>query len=309
MIRSAHNGHRIERCTRCGLLSSNPVNGLCCYCREGIDPNGYERREDNALNGQDCIKSLYPHDYKPPAVFHREPAEKTEVFYGIELEFEFESSDEGENAIDDIRTMDPGEERFYCKNDGSLGPYGVELVSHPRTMGSWLTSNLGDYLEVIKSYGGKPTVKCGLHVHRSRSGITEIDVTKLIICMIKFRTELEKIGGRRANNYCRFDDWETTPKDIHELWVKRDGKSKAKRYVALNISNPETLEFRFFSSSVDENHVMACIEFTDLFVSWVTETSIARLVLEDYDHLWEEFRQYTKTHRAKYFSAPRIGYY
>lgn len=119
---------------------------------------------------------------------------------------------------------------FLVSADGSIRETyeqrGVEFVSQPLTE-QWLKK------EIYKLYSKFPwshNNSCGIHVHVSKKWCGEKRakvIAKLLASLSD--TDMEILFGRTPNEYCRN--------------IVSGG-----RYVAVNISNKATIEFRMFSS-------------------------------------------------------------
>lgn len=98
-----------------------------------------------------------------------------------------------------------------CKNDGSISPEGFETVSVPATLDFWQESNLSSALDSMRvapyNMRSWEHVKCGFHVHVSRSALTVLDLQKLerFIHNPDNNTFITKIAGRTAGTYQKYD--------------------------------------------------------------------------------------------------------
>lgn len=154
---------------------------------------------------------------------------------------------------------DPDDRRCFC--DG-LSQYGaitrdasvdLEIVTKPMTL-----DNLRDNILNLASFCGEHHVrawnggKCGLHVHINRGGIP--DITKMYRFLQNNSESLLRLSGREDTHYCQFrfvDDSEDVTKP------DRYGS----RYVAINLTNEKTVEFRFFRNTTNQERLMAYFDF------------------------------------------------
>lgn len=121
---------------------------------------------------------------------------------------------------------------FFAGRDGSIMRYGeegtpVEFVSQPLTP-EWLKKEIH---KLHRKYTISHNRSCGIHVHVSKGWCS----TKRGLKIAKFLTKLSNedmayVFGRKPNNYCANT-------------VARSGK-----YLAVNVSKEETVEFRSFRS-------------------------------------------------------------
>ena len=190
---------------------------------------------------------------------HWETHPEKNLFIGFELEVEFPLSNIDEmNDIADYIEM-KYDEILCCKWDSSLNN-GFEFISHPihvelyenGYMESVLTKLLGD----LSKYGGVVGSTTGLHFHVSRKGFSRNGFSRRLLClMTNFREELMKNSGRfdyrlegdgeRSRfNYCQFPALTLSNINTNELAITRGHRT------ALNCSNDDTIEFRFFAATL-----------------------------------------------------------
>ena len=190
---------------------------------------------------------------------HWETHPEKNLFIGFELEVEFPLSNIDEmNDIADYIEM-KYDEILCCKWDSSLNN-GFEFISHPihvelyenGYMESVLTKLLGD----LSKYGGVVGSTTGLHFHVSRKGFSRNGFSRRLLClMTNFREELMKHSGRfdyrlegdgeRSRfNYCQFPALTLSNINTNELAITRGHRT------ALNCSNDDTIEFRFFAATL-----------------------------------------------------------
>lgn len=162
----------------------------------------------------------------------RLPSEHPYLYYGIELEIEFNDcdvhiynpSDEDYDDDDDNwkiqeildRFSEITDGLFVYEADGSL-ENGVELISRPCSYAYWTDKHtikmLKEGLEYLKSEGAytdQPTTN-GMHIHISRKFFDKGE-TKLANrhtayegfdwLFQKFQPEIEKLGGRKYTQFC-----------------------------------------------------------------------------------------------------------
>lgn len=165
----------------------------------------------------------------------RLPNEHPYLYYGIEIEVEFDSGDvtiyrpddDDDNYYDDTdnwkiqEILDEftkiTEGLFVYEADGSLDN-GVELISRPCSYAYWTSKEnverLREGLEFLRengAYVNQPD-RNGLHIHISRKffdyGNTKLDNRDMAYQGIdwlfqKFQTEIEQIGGRKYTMFCQ----------------------------------------------------------------------------------------------------------
>ena len=210
-------------------------------------------------------KTIKHYNYKPETIFYG----KGNLFYGIELEIDKGGEDE-ENAQRIIDIGNSGAERIYCKHDGSID-YGFEIVSHAATADYHLNSF--PWREILAKaielgYRSHNTRTCGLHIHASRAAFGETyEKQEEAIGRIVHFVELH------WNEILKFT---RRSEDAINRWAARYGvTSKAKdtyknakdkhmgRYVAVNLENSNTIEFRLFRGTLLYTTFAATLQLVD----------------------------------------------
>mgnify|MGYP004661359225 FL=1 len=240
-------------CEDCGVLLHNDDayfddDNDYPYCH-----NCYEKLQ------QASIKS---YNYKPEPIFYGTGP----LFMGVELEIDKGGEDIG-NADDLLDVANRGGEHIYCKHDGSISN-GFEIVSHPMTL-EYHKSNM-NWQEVFENavsmnYRSHQTSTCGLHVHINRTSLgrtldTQEDVISRIVYfvenhwneLLKFSRRTEENINRWANRY----GISITAKDTY-----KNAKNKHMgRYVAVNLENYDTIEFRIFRGTLRYKTFIAVLQ-------------------------------------------------
>lgn len=208
---------------------------------------------------QDSIKS---YSYKPEPIFYGSGV----LFMGVELEID-NGGEDSDNANELLILANRNSEHIYCKHDGSIFN-GFEIVSHPMTL-EYHTNNM-NWLDVFESavsmeYRSHQTSTCGLHVHVNRSAFGETaeqqeDVISRIVYFVENHwNELLKFSRRTEANVNRWASRygiSTTAKDTY-----KNAKDKHMgRYVAVNLENYNTVEFRIFRGTLRYKTFIATLQ-------------------------------------------------
>ena len=224
-------------CPSC-RANGNCYSGECetclsnqAYNREYIETHSFimdKKYRDYHYDAHDEFKSLVL----------RLPNEHPYLYYGIEVEVEFDkdtiqvyssdddyydedeyNEDEEDRGIQDIldEFSEITEGMFVYERDGSLDN-GVECISRPTSYAYWThpdtVKRLEKGFEFLRSKGAcieQPTTN-GLHVHISRKffdyGDTKLEDRATAYesfdwLFQKFQPEIEKLGGRKYTRYCQ----------------------------------------------------------------------------------------------------------
>ena len=205
---------------------------------------------------------------------------------GIEFEMETKEGESVNDAVEDVRDQ-LGEQYCVCKSDGSLGSYGLEIVTAPR--------GLAEHIKRFKGWDSKShyrawdTKRCGLHVHIDSHAFTQMTLGKFLM-LINSENNVDfirKIAGRhphtddQARSYCA--------SEYQEVLVNPSKAVKGKsheRYRMVNLQNLgvkeskrltsttaydgkyDTVELRIFRASLNKPRMLAQIEFTHACVNF-----------------------------------------
>lgn len=191
-------------------------------------------------------------------------------YFGVELEVENNSGDREANATRiaewvnnqaaDITADGHREPVLFFEEDGSLDD-GFEMISAPMGLDDqrklWKVALSPSMVRNLRSHD---TTTCGLHVHVSRTGLTDLQISKAV-CFINDpdnRQLIEAIARRYDVGYCRVMDKKLG--NAH----KNDGN----RYQAVNLCNRATIEFRIFRGTLRYASVIAAVEFCHAVLSF-----------------------------------------
>lgn len=233
--------------------------------------------KDNNDNGK-----IHDYLFKPKPIFHKNKSEKTNLFIGIELEIN-PCIDNYDN-INFVKDISNQNNFIYCKSDGSLDWDGVEIVSHPATLRYHIESNNWDVLlKNAKKYNLKSDEldKCGVHVHISRSALSNKECAMLDYFVNKKKDFWKKIA-RRESHYSAYIDKELGS------W----GRQVTDRHCAVNLSNDYTVEIRIFKGTLQVDFLKSYIEVCDALVQFIKTYDNNLLNFESNQNLDNDFINY-----------------
>lgn len=257
------------------------------YCREC-----YEEERD---------KCHYVHDYgyKPEPIFYGDGNR----YFGVELEIDGagKDNDYAEELLDIANMRD---EHIYIKSDGSLDD-GMELVSHPMTLEYHKDFCWEDVMHkaVSLGYRSHQTSTCGLHIHVNRNSFSENHeeqdkvISRILYFVEHHWNELLKFSRRSEytmNRWAARYGYENSPKAIMDKAKKNCG-----RYVAVNLCNYNTIEFRLFRGTLKYNTLIATLVLVNKICELsvlMDDNEIAKLSWSDFvaDITEPELIQYLK---------------
>lgn len=298
-----------------GRLCPTCANNLavCHACRAVISKTALHSGTNYCTTCYN-LKTLLPQlginaaHYRPvPVFFGKEPPH-----YGIELEVDTSEQDAttGDYArflvsmcVTELNKLIKTHGAFYMKSDGSLAA-GFEIVSHPHSLSAWEEQTwLQKTCEIVKEHHGSSfnTRTCGVHVHRSRGDLTDLQMTMLVVLFVRLQPFFERIAQRKENGYCHYAFFKDEKGGYGKLngnvvykAVKEKCGSVINRYQALNITIPSTIECRIFKGTLCYGSILAYIKFVHWLCEFVKhkETVLGKLLRYSVGDLWNMLAEF-----------------
>lgn len=260
-------------CAGCGeLIDTN--NDTCYYC----DECGESYCEDCWNNHYHENDGLYDyHDFDDWQLLKTQEEETPDFYIGHELEIDdgYPVSSAASLVYDSVPCI--------CMHDGSLSDDGIEIISHPLSY-NYMLSRENDYRKLFTTltqdynYKSHNTDTCGLHFHVTRPDDETID--RIILFMETYKEEiitLSRRASREIANWANFlSDKRTTTndKELKSLDYIKKYKETSSRYMALNLTNRNTIEYRFFKGTLNYDTFMADFEFVYFLTKLARDHSI-----------------------------------
>lgn len=245
-------------CCECGRL----VHQSDVYYEDGSDEpyceTCYDKLDNNAIK---------TYDYKPEPIFYG----SGDLFYGVELEID-RGGEIASNAEKLLEIANSNSEHLYCKHDGSIDD-GFEMVSHPASLYYHISGI--NWLEIFNraiqmGYRSHNTSTCGLHIHVSRSAFgstveeQEIVIARIVHFVEKHWWEIVKFSRRTDYNLNRWAArYATISAEVQDTYKKAKSKGLG-RYVAVNLENYHTIEFRLFRGTLKYKTFIATLQLVDM---------------------------------------------
>ena len=250
------------------------------------DDDDYEPRCYACHCSHTGTREIHDYYYKPEPEFFGQGSR----YFGVELEIDGAGEDNG-NARQILRLVNDGEERAYCKHDGSLDE-GFEIVSHPMTL--YYHCHHMPWKEVLDKarslgYRSHQAGTCGLHVHINRtafgSTLEEQDevIARILYFFEKHWEEMLKFSRRTRSQLAQWAaryGLKEHPKDIL-LHAKGDRE----RYTCVNLLPYTTIEFRMFRGTLKYNTFLAVLQLLDR----ICDTALFCTDQEIQDMSWTTF--------------------
>lgn len=247
-------------CDNCGdLYREDDLNYShrhdCYYCDSCYDED--EEQED-LLYGY--------HDFSDWHFYKGKNEEKAPYYIGKEIELEPKDYTRIGNVIESMNKYI----NAVAMSDGSLNSGGCEIVSHPE---SWLylqekKEDYRAFFRDMQEYGYGDNGHTGLHFHVSKP--SDDVISRIIVIIESFKEEIKKLSRRNGDfHWSRFltdrnDNKEDnlkyqSIKYLKDKYIKED--SRRDRYLALNLCNENTIEFRFFNGVNNFEEFWGALEF------------------------------------------------
>lgn len=183
-------------------------------------------------------------------------------FFGLELECD---GSDAYGSEDDVRAIFNGHmDKFYFNTDGSLNN-GFEAITHPMSPKEMLKMDWEQITTEMLDRGyDNDRDTAGIHIHISRRFFND-------------KKNIGRLVRMFSENYSDMVKFARRPRYSAERWADRvqgssrkyamdfyESANRSGRYVAVNLQNYETVEIRLFHSLASRQHIMACIQLTDV---------------------------------------------
>lgn len=199
-------------------------------------------------------------------------------YIGVELEIEAPSC----SALNSGMAIRNNPRSIIAKHDGSLGTYGVELVTAPISPSMWLkplctiyksgkhagkyngnlkrTNAAGMFLDLVKrmrelGFTSYDSGRCGLHMHVSLAAFEGTDGLKWFRRLI--HGDVFAAASQRSTNIDDPIAFRYCHREKNAVW--NDSYAQGSRYNALNVTR-HTAEVRLFRGNTKESRLRQAIE-------------------------------------------------
>lgn len=235
------------------------------------------------------------------------PSAHEPIYLGLELEVTCKGvnrSDQGHaKLIQDMANSRFGDHAI-AKQDGSIGNYGLEIVTVPATLAYHKQMFQDNFFAEPNMFHKRVMAldTCGIHVHISKNAMTASDLRKFIIFINSSQTSkfINDMAGRQANRFCDRVNISSfkggvdiaasivkkiTQKSIQNGQVRgklNTARIESSHYDAVNIQNAHTIELRIFKSSNDKNNILRKLEFCESLVKFCRSHAPLQMTVYDY---------------------------
>lgn len=252
------------------------------------------------ISTSDTKNYIHGWSYKPTFVYHTLENEQSPLLLGAEIEVAGNTTKQNERSdrnnvvkkcIQIINGSDSDkEDLLYSTEDSTVQ---IELDTMPCSLEYHKTMNYKKMFEYLDSegYKGHDCDNAGLHIHADRKYLgnsvlkQELVISKILYILEKFNDQICRIA-RRGNTYSKFVGDGNNEKSIAELYKKYRDKGK---YVALNLSHKDTIEFRCFKSTLKYETFILTLEFVQDIINFAKQINIEDIETITWDDVMSTF--------------------
>lgn len=188
------------------------------------------------------------------------------------------------------------ESYLYLKEDGSVT--GFEIVSHPATLEAHKLRIPRDALtSLARDHGmtGWSGEGAGLHVHVNKRAFSHSHLHKFQLFHYRNSTWLKRFAGRDSGRWASFDQTRDHNGDNVKLSSLAKGqyeRTYLNRYHALNFCPTNTVELRYFRSSLLPDTLIAVLEM--VHAMWLFTGERNSSDYRDNGFAWSHFRSWVQ---------------
>lgn len=297
-------------CERC----RNDHYAYCSSCDELYHEDDMHWSEDSeeylcdsCYEEQRCGRygrKINQYSFKPDPIFHGkfEHLKYGRPSFGDPLTFGFELEvDKGSNRNDCAGELDEafGGDTLYMKEDGSVD---FEIVTHPHTLQAYRDElDFEKLCRIPRDYDYKShdAGTCGFHIHvgRAQLAATATDerrvISHIILLMYRHWASLVKFSRRNEGQLSRwakaprlnfFSDTEYSASDMYDF-IREEYMENYDRYLALNLQNRGTIEFRLWRGSLKPETLKATIQLTSNIVRYAMDHTMYDVAKSTFDDI------------------------
>lgn len=270
--------HQYDTCESCGdLFLADDMywsdDDDCYYCEDCYNERQAEIEAEREAESYDCYDDEW-HEVEAINDYHGGNHSQRDLGDALMFgaEYEIKCFDLYDDTYDRERFCDGLAKHGSITRDGSVD---LEIVTKPMTLPD-LRQNILDLATFcaenhVRAWNGG---YCGLHIHINRGGISNF--TNIYHFLRDNKDKLHLLSGREftssATHYCQFD----FPADDDELLKECNNYT---RYLAVNLQNEKTVEFRFFRNTTKKERLEAYFDF--LKVLFENDNDLDKMTWED----------------------------
>ena len=225
-------------------------------------------------------------------------------YIGFELEIE---NTKGYHDNCELARFAKSNYPVICSRDGSID-CGFEIVSHPLSY-NYIVENQDKLKYMLEQLSNKGCEShnpgtCGLHFHITHPHNDDV-IDRIILIMETYKEELITFSRRTTSqieNWCKFLSDIKEGEDCKSLYFIKKNKETSTRYMALNLTNYNTIEFRIFRGTLNFDTFMASVELVNNIVTLCSDLTMSveeitwdRLTSTKYAHTYCDMKNIRST--------------
>lgn len=244
----------------------------CDFCNEweqDLCDRNFDSDDVERWNRQD-YEGIYSYNFKPrtPDFFlGSADSDNQKLTFGFELEVEAE----GARFSDGLKIIkDCLGDFVYMKGDGSLNS-GYEIVTYPFSFNYYQEAIDFSFLGKLQELGYRSWTPetCGFHIHIARAGFESAGhIWKFANLILQNPRAWQKLAGRAGTRWASYDNSDNPVMKVLK------GETEPMRYVAVNMTNAETIEVRIFRGSLNETRIRSAIESVYCAMEYTRKLSV-----------------------------------
>jgi hypothetical protein len=223
-------------------------------------------------------------------------------YFGIEFEYAIHSDDLRDtfcnddyddtsdclnNAVEHVLSelARQGYDRHvYSESDSSIKPYGYEFITNPMSLDYLMTTDvIKRVVNTTANAAFYDDDSCGMHIHVNRGSLNKYSVAKMNMILTSLEYQNEHIITKISGRYNGCDEWSSIVNFSEVYYCDNteeryaciyDRMRSNGRYVALNSQNKNTVEFRFFGSTMDISLIKYRLYFVNALCSYANNHTL-----------------------------------
>ena len=291
-------------CDRCRSNYYTYVD--CCDTYIDSDNAYYDEEDDFYCCEQHYHEDIDIYDYHGFSDWQKRTLENENPAFCIGFELEVENT-KHTHSNNELARFVKDNYPVICSRDGSIDD-GFEIVSHPLSY-NYIVENqdkLRYMLEELSTRGCEShnPGTCGLHFHVTHPHNDDI-IDRIILIMETYKEEIIAFSRRTSSqikDWCKFLSDVKDGEDCKSLYYIKKNKETSTRYMALNLTNYNTIEFRIFRGTLNFDTFMASVELVNKIVTLcsnldipVEEITWDRLTETQYAHTYCDMKNIRTT--------------
>lgn len=218
------------------------------------------------------------YDYHHYSDWHKTALEGEQPSYYIG--FELEIDNDCDQPISEVHELITSNIPSVLMHDGSLSHRGIEIVTQPLSY-EYIKAHESEFKKVYNTlsekynYTSHNNGRCGLHFHFTRPSDEAVD--RCILIIENFKDEIYTFSRRENLRWCQFISERVDAKrvdDVKSIEYISKHKNNFDRYMALNNTNRNTIEFRMMRGTLNYDTFRASVDLLNTIYNIACDTSI-----------------------------------